>query len=191
VLDRAKLGCDDLSLPLREMEESREDFAEVVRGEDPGELDDAGRAEAPFPEGLHHGRVVPDHAGRGHPVERGSLGEPEVPVEVVEERGVAELAPATLGIERRERDEKLSHRIVLATEEIGEAGGFFAGGGRHEGDPLKRFPDLRKRTGAAQDERIRDRLAAPMDTPRTRERRRSARQGHVREPAATCELNRP
>ncbi len=65
--------------------------------------------------------------GRSHPVERRALGEPELPVEVVEERGVPEpLTTASGGIEVRQRHQEIRHGGVLAVKKLGEMDGLFA-----------------------------------------------------------------
>jgi len=53
----------------------------------------------------------------------GALGEPELPVEEVEEAGISQLRPAPAPIEVRESNEEIGHGAVLAAEEIGESSG--------------------------------------------------------------------
>jgi hypothetical protein len=56
------------------------------------------------------------------PVERGALRDAEGAVEVPEERLVSERVPPAVAVERCERDEELREGVVLATEQVGEAG---------------------------------------------------------------------
>ncbi len=74
--------------------------------------------------------VLLDQLRRSLPVLRRAGREPELPPEEREEAGVPELHPPPLAVEDREGDEELRERVVLAAEEVGEAGGLFAGG-RH------------------------------------------------------------
>src|SRR6202022_3134243 len=63
----------------------------------------------------------PLHELRGSlPVMCGALGEPELPVEEVEEAGISELRPAPAPVEVRESNEEIGHDAVLAAEEIDE-----------------------------------------------------------------------
>ncbi|HEX9243801.1 MAG TPA: hypothetical protein VF875_15260 [Anaeromyxobacter sp.] len=72
-----------------------------------------------------------------------------------------ELRPPPLAIELREGDEELRERVVLAAEEVGEAGGLFAGR-RHAGSIARDFEaswNARIRVLARDPERP---LAAPL-----------------------------
>ncbi len=86
--------------------------------------------EATVPEQLDDLGVALDELGRGLPVVGGPLGKAQLPVQEVEQRAVPQLEPSPLAVEDREGDEELGERVVLAAEEVGEAGGLFAGG-RH------------------------------------------------------------
>jgi hypothetical protein len=65
-------------------------------------------------------RDLLDELGCDLPVLSGALGEPELPGEEVEERGVPQLDPPAALVEVRQCDQKLGEGTVLAAEERGE-----------------------------------------------------------------------
>jgi hypothetical protein len=131
-LCRAQLRGDLLCVALRQMEEPRENLGAVLRSEDLRQLDHARHAEPPVPERLHDFRVTLDELRRGEEVVRRAAGQPEMLVQEGEERGIPEVHPQPAVVEVCECHQKIGERVVLGTEQIGEAGGGFACGGRHE-----------------------------------------------------------
>ncbi len=127
---RQERGRDLPRLALRRVEEPRDDVASVLRRDDLRELDEARQVEATVAEQVDDLGVALDELGRGLPVVGGPLGKAQLPVQEVEQRAVPQLEPPALPIEDRESYEELPERVVLAAEEVGEAGGLFAGG-RH------------------------------------------------------------
>ncbi len=84
-----------------------------------------------------------------------ALGEAELSVQEVEEARVAQFEPQPAAVEVGERDEEVGHGSVLATEEIGEAGGEIACV-RHEATVARLFlasPNARIRDGTQELER--------------------------------------
>jgi hypothetical protein len=122
-LDRQERGDEHLRLALRESEEAREQVVHVLGREHPGDLDHRHDAEPPVPQRVGDGGEVADEADRGLAVERGSLREPELAVEEVEERAVLELGPEAALVEGREGQEKVGQGAVLVAQEIAKAGG--------------------------------------------------------------------
>ena len=51
--------------------------------------------------------------------------EAQLPPQEIEEAPVPQLLPSALRVEAREHDEELGEGVVLAAEEVGEAGGLF------------------------------------------------------------------
>ncbi len=82
-LVRLQLCGDRLGLPLREVEELRQDVASILGGEDLRQLDDARQAKAAVAQGLDDLGESLDEVGRGLAVERGALGEAELAVQEV------------------------------------------------------------------------------------------------------------
>jgi hypothetical protein len=158
--DGPELGDDLLRLALGGAEEPRHDLAAVLGRDDLRELDDAREVEAPIAEGLDDLRVPPEQLGRGLPVERRPVGEPELAGEEVEEGGVPQLDPAALAIERGEGDEEVRESVVLAAQEVGKVRGGFARG-RHEGDRLIRFRSAVERAHSRSGATARVTLAHP------------------------------
>ncbi len=146
-LVRPERGRDRLRVPLRQMEEPRQDVAPVLGRQDLRELDYAREAETAVTQRLDDLRESLDEPRGGLPVESGALREAQLPVQEIKERGVPELDPQPLRVEVREGDEELGERGALALEELGEAGGEIACGG-HEASIDRDF-------GASPDARIR------------------------------------
>jgi hypothetical protein len=115
-----QLRRDLLRLGPREVEEPRQDLGQVLPREDVRELGDARQAQPPVADRRDDLRELPHQLRRAVAVERGALGEPEIAHQEVEERVVAEVDPPLVAIERREGDEEVRERGVLAAEEIGE-----------------------------------------------------------------------
>ncbi len=86
--------------------------------------------EVPAPEGRLDGGVLLDERGRGLAVLGGAGGELELAAEELEQARIPQLDPPALAVEGREGDEELREGVVLAAEEVGEAGRLFARG-RH------------------------------------------------------------
>jgi hypothetical protein len=129
------------------VEEPGQHLVAVLGREDLRQLDDARDAKEPVPERLDDLRDALDELGGGLPVVGSTLGESELAMEEHEETGVAELDPEAPPIEVGEGEEELGHRGVLAAEELGEAGGEFAGV-RHSAivaDDFPASPNARKR----------------------------------------------
>src|SRR6266498_3588311 len=92
----------------------------VLGGEHLRHLDDGREAEPAVPEGgLDLGEPL-DELGRGLPILGGARGEAELPAQVREERGMAELAPEPLPVEVGEVEEEVGHGALLVAEERGE-----------------------------------------------------------------------
>jgi hypothetical protein len=130
VLDRPERRGDEGGVTRGLAEEPRQDLGRVLGRDDPRDLDDGGEAEIAAPEGGLDVGVLLDERGRRLAVLGGAGGEPELAAEELEQAGIPQLDPPALPVERREGDEKLREGLVLAAEEVGEAGGVFAGG-RH------------------------------------------------------------
>jgi len=103
------------------MEEAGHHLAPVLGGDDLRELHHARDAELALPKRLGDLRVALDQLGGGLPVEGGALREPQLPVQEIEEAGVAELDPPSLPVEVGEGDEEVGQGAVFAAEELGEA----------------------------------------------------------------------
>jgi len=108
------------------VEELRDDLGAILRRDDPGQLDHAGDAKLARPERLDHLGEPLDEVGRDLPVVGRPRRKTQVPVQVVEDAGVAELHPEPLPIELGQRHQKVSHRALFTAEEINEASGRFA-----------------------------------------------------------------
>jgi hypothetical protein len=103
------------------MEELRQDVRPVLRRDHLGQLEHGGDAQLSRAQRLDHLRKPLDELRRHLAVVGGTPRESELPVEVLEEVRKPQPKPEALPIEVRERQEKISHRAVLAAEEIGEA----------------------------------------------------------------------
>ena len=118
-----ELRRDLLRLAPGQVEEPRQHFAPRSRAViDLRELDDARQAQAAVAQRLDDLGELLDQLRRGLPVERGALGETELAVEEVEERGVAELEPSPL-VGRSPRAPRGSRRARRARERGGRRGG--------------------------------------------------------------------
>ncbi len=111
---RLELGDDLHRLTPGESVEPGEHRLPVLRGHHLRRLDDAREAEVAPPERLDDPGDLLDEPGGDLAVLGRALGEPELPVQVVEERGMPQLHPEPPLVEVRERDEKLGEGVVLA-----------------------------------------------------------------------------
>jgi hypothetical protein len=123
---RADLHRERLRLLLRQVEEPRQDVCAVLRRDDPGQLDHAADAQLAFPERCRHLGELLDEPCRHLSIVRRSLRQFQIPVQVVEDAGMAQLHPEPLPVEVGERHQEVGHGALLAAEEIGETSGRFA-----------------------------------------------------------------
>jgi hypothetical protein len=140
-------------------EEAREDVGRVLGRDDPRDLDDRGQAQVTAPERALDLRVLADELGRRLPVLGRACGEAKLPREEREQGRVPQLHPPALGVKGREGDEELGERVLLAAEQVSEAGRLFAGG-RHERS-IARDPEV------SWNARIRAQARLPGTTSRT------------------------
>jgi two-component system, NtrC family, response regulator AlgB len=146
-LVRPDLRRDRHRLRLRAVEEPGQHLDRVLDRHHLRELDDGRDAELTLSERLDHLRKSLDELGRHLPVVGRPLREPELAVEEGEEARVTEVDPEPPAVEVGEGDEEVRHRVVLAAEEFGQAGGEIARVVRHHGeDPRTRSRGLAGRT---------------------------------------------
>jgi len=116
---RSDLHSDCLRLLLRPVEELRDDLGAVLRRDDLGQLDHAGDAKLARPERLDHLGEPLDEVGRPRR-------KTQVPLQVLEDAGVAELHPEPLPVEVGQRLQEVGHGAAFAVKKIGETSGRFA-----------------------------------------------------------------
>jgi len=103
------------------VEEPWEDLVPVGIGHHPRELDHARQAEPSVPDRLDDLRKFRHQAGGDLAVVGRASGEPEFPVEVVEECGEAEFAVEGQPVELCKGDEQVGETATLPAEELGMA----------------------------------------------------------------------
>jgi hypothetical protein len=108
------------------VEELGQDDCAVLRRDDPGQLEHDRDAQLAFPERLDHLGVPLDEVRRHLPVMGGTPGQPQLPVEEVEEMGVAKLHPEPAPVKLGQRQQEIGHGATSTVKEIGETSGRFA-----------------------------------------------------------------
>jgi hypothetical protein len=108
------------------VEEPGQDDCAVLRRDDASHLEHDRHAQLSLSERLDHIGVPLDEMRRDLAIVGGTPGQSELPVEEVEETGVAKLYPQPLPIEVGQRQQEIGHGATFTVKEIGETSGRFA-----------------------------------------------------------------